>query len=301
MSCFYVRPVGFPESEYALLEAILTLGRRALRDDWRWIAAGSADVYLVAVESPSQWQRYRAEFPPDRLVACVPPDLKLDARWQVKRDREHPPSLRELTQVLNDLAAGLGGGKVPEVPAPSEPAAAVPRGPVSPGFIPKAADSLTGSSDLHSPRPVSPGLGKFAAEPVPAPVSASGAAAPKPAARAEPRDPVSTADGAEVYDPEQYLIGIVREALADGVPRRLTGADGDGDDTMLIEPERGLYFVPGDRVSPWPILSAPRGRIEVRRLTQTELARAAAAIHARGLALADLLFMSALADRKSVV
>lgn len=251
MSCFYVRPIGFPESEHAWLEAILTLGHGRLRHDWRWTTEGSADAYLAAVKSPAQWQGYRAELPPNRLIACALPDLELDARWRVIHERGHRPGLRELTGVLNELGDELVAGPI-AVAAPAE-------------------------------------------SPVPTPASSSEMPAPQRAEEpTEAFHPASTAgEAGEVYDPEQYLIGIVREALADGAPRRLAGADGG--DTVLIEPERRLYFVPNDKVSLGPVLSAPRRRIDVRRLVPAELARDAAAIQAHGLPLADLLFLSALA------
>jgi hypothetical protein len=245
MSCFYVRPIGFPESEHAWLEAILTLGHGRLRHDWRWTTEGSADAYLAAVKSPAQWQGYRAELPPGRLIACALPDLELDARWRVRRDREHPPGLRELTGVLNELGDELAAGPV----AVAEP---------------------------------------------PVPTPASSPEIPAPQRAEEPTETFHTSPTAgEVYDPEHYLIGIVREALADGAPRRLACADGG--DTVLIEPERQLYFVPDDKVFLGPILSAPRHRIDVRRLASAELARDTAAIQAHGLPLADLMFLSALA------
>jgi hypothetical protein len=77
MSIFIIRPIGFPADDHPGLEAILTLGRNRLRDEWRWSTEGAADVYLVAVESPEQWEKCRAAFPAAPLVACVPVNLEV--------------------------------------------------------------------------------------------------------------------------------------------------------------------------------------------------------------------------------
>jgi hypothetical protein len=288
VSSFFIQPIGFPASEHDRLEALLIIGRGMLRDDWHWTTEGPADIYLVAVESLAQWEKHRAKLPPERLVACVLPGLEPDARWRIKRAPEHLPSFRELTQVLNSAAEGLPASAVIYT-------GAVPHEAVKKGLAPAAAPAtvLAVPPESAAEQPVAPAMA--------APEIASRAAmlppepiVPVPGDRHhEPSHPALTAavDG-DVYDPEEYLIGIVREALADGVPRRAACADGGG--ALLIEPERRLYFVPGDEVLLWPTLSAPRSQIEVQRLTYPELIRDTRAMQAHGLSLSDLVFLSAL-------
>jgi hypothetical protein len=313
VSSFFIRPVGFPENERAWLEAILTIGRGMLRDEWRWTTEGSADVYLVAVESRAQWERRRAELPPDRLVACILPGLEIDAGWRIKRAPERLPSLHELTRTLNCVSESLaarptvGAGSVPFPAAEKSGAVETEAGQVAAfgAAVPTPAETAQESIPAREATWVPPASAEdrvpvaeveeaipadSAPVAMPAPQSAAPVSVNRHPERLHPLP--TTAAGGDVYDPEEYLIGVVREALADGVSRWLACADGGG--TLLIEPEHRMCFVPGDKALLWPILSAPRSRIEVQLLTRSELARETVAAHAHGLAIGDLVFLTAL-------
>jgi hypothetical protein len=113
---------------------------------------------------------------------------------------------------------------------------------------------------------------------------------PKPMEAISPATPANDADS--FYDPDRHLIGIIRECLADGLPRRLACEDKSG--AVLVEPRRGICFVPGDDVLSSPLLSAPRDQIQVHRLGDEQLARDISTMNARGRALNDLIFLAAL-------
>jgi hypothetical protein len=236
MSFYFIRPVGFPEDEYAKLEAVLTIAHSRLHDDWQCTADGPADIYLVTVESLREWNRHQAELPRDRLLACILPGLEIDgARWWIQRDPKHLPSLLALARTLNAIGAELASGDLSSAPAP----------------VPGAS---------------------------------------KPVQVTLPAIPVD--DAGDFYDPDKHLIGIIRECLADGLPRRLTCGDESG--AVLVEPGRGVCFVSGDNVLSSPLLSAPRDEIQVRRLDDGQLARDISAMGSRGRDLGDLIFLSAL-------
>lgn len=278
MSSFSIRPVGFPERDYVWLEAILTIAGGRLHDNWRWTAEGLADVYLVSVESVSEWDRYLAELAPDRLIACAIPDLDIDARWRIDRDRGKLPALRDITQVLNAVGFDLGSssftadarGEAPSrLRATAVPQPGTPLAPVKPEEIAVEASSSTSFLQGVS---------------VPAGLKQPDADAPCAIFTEALID--------ETYDPEQYLMGIVRECLADRVPRRLSCSDGGG--TLLIDPERNQCLISGGKLALLPILSALRDGIEVTLLRHPELTQEAVAAHAHALAIDDALFLSVL-------
>ncbi|MGZ8218712.1 hypothetical protein [Methylomagnum sp.] len=223
MSSYTIRPIGFSDKEAASLEAIFTIASGRLRDNWRWAAAGTAHIYLAAVESPQEWEHYRQDFPGDRLLACVPPDLGIDAHWRIQRDPARLPSIQQLIQTLDAAGTELASGS-----------------PLSP----------------RASEPISP--------------------------------PEATDDN---YDPARYLIGIVRECLADGLPRRLAGQESG---PLLIDPRSRLYFAPGDQTLWLPLLSTPRDRIQTQPLDERQMAAEAAAMESGGLGLDDLIFLAAL-------
>ncbi|MGZ8249762.1 hypothetical protein [Methylomagnum sp.] len=266
MACLFVRPVGFTEAQHSWLESLFTIAQSRLRQDWRWLADGPADAYLAAVESADQWTAYSAEFPPDKLVACATPHLEIEAEWRINSAPEKPPGLSELIRVLNAMGAKLTGATEtvettppaaypPQVAHPAEPPAPPDQAPAQPTPI----------AEVIEKRPAHPFI--------------------------EPRLSVAAEDET-VYDPEHYLPGIVRQSRADGVPRRLVCDDGGG--TLLIDPDPKLYFVPGDKIALWPILSEPRQRIEVHLLSHEGLTREVLGIRARGIALDELVFLAVL-------
>lgn len=263
MASFSVGSVGFPENELAWLEAILTIARGTLRDDWRWVVEGPADVYLVAVESAGMWDRCQADHPTSILVACASPDLAIDARWRVDRDRGKLPGLRQITQVLNALAAETAATGIAQVA----------------GDLAQAAWARTAAAESGpSVRPAGPEQG---------PIDTDSA---KPNAAAVVSLPLREID--KYYDPERHLIGIVRECRADRIPRRLyCAADGS---TLLIDPEKNQGTLLGDENQPGSILTAARAGIEVHSLGRAGSAVAPPAAPARVLALDDLVFLSVL-------
>lgn len=279
MSSFSIRPVGFPEREHASLEAILTIARGTLRDNWRWIAEGSADVCLVAVESKEEWRRYCNELSPSQLVACAPPSLDIEVPWRIDRDPDKLPPLRQVVQALNALGAAM-------VSAGGLPDATASRGSPHADTPPKS----TFESRTLAPEAGNLGLGKSGTGPIIRTFSEAPVPPVPEQERINDRFPVADESG-KFYDPDRYLIGIVRECLADGVSRRLSCADGGG--TLLVDPERALCLVFSDNVALLPILSASRDKIQVQLLSQADLAEALAA-HAQALAVNDVLFLSAL-------
>jgi hypothetical protein len=96
----------------------------------------------------------------------------------------------------------------------------------------------------------------------------------------------------DFYDPGKHLLGIIRDCLMDGVPRRLTARDGNY--TVLIEPERGLCFVSDDKALPSSLLSASRDRIQEQRLGSEQLAHEISVMGSPGMAISDLVFIAAL-------
>jgi hypothetical protein len=244
MSCFFVQPVGFTEQQLNWLESLFAIAQNRLRDHWWWTAHGQADAYLVVVESLSQWQSYLAEFPQDRLVACVVPGVDVDALWAIPRTKDAPPSLHELIKVLDAMGAELGS----------------------------SVSILKGRQNN--------------------PMPALAPEAPKAIAATAPPEPVNDS---HVYNPEFHLPGILRDAQADGIPRRLLCDDGGA---LRIDPDPKLYFAPGDKIALWPILSAPRGQISVSLLSHADLAGQVAAIRSHGMALDELIFLSVLLGSK---
>lgn len=245
MSCFFVRPVGFTEHQLNWLESMFAIAQNRLRDHWWWTVHGQADAYLVVVESLSQWQSYLAEFPQDRLVACVVPGVDVDALWVIHRAKDVTPSLHELIKVLDAMGAELGS----------------------------SASVLKGQKS----------------NPIPA-------LAPEPAEATVTTAPPEPVNDDRVYNPGRHLPGILRDAKADGIPRGLLCDEGG--DALFIDPDPKLYFAPGDKIALWPILSAPRERISVSPLSHADLAAKAATIRSHGMALDELIFLSALLGSK---
>lgn len=280
MSSFFIQPIGFPERENVWLEAILTIGRNILHDKWQWTLSGPAEVYLVAVESVAAWERYRAEFSSSHLVACALPSLDIDARWRIDRDREKLPALRQVTQVLNALGAEIASTEaIPSVAAAvATPANVMPQ-PSSVSNL-DMPESSPWDSERLSTGAVLQGV--------------SGEPSLREPGPEENIPPLSTsyAISDDTYDPEKYLMGIVRECLADGMPRRMSCSDGDS--TVVIDPARNQCVMQDDEPAQCQILSLARDRIEVRLLSKAELMGETLATQAHTLPITDLLFLSVL-------
>ena len=339
MSSFSIRPVGFSESEKASLEAILTIARGTLSDDWRWTVHGSADVCLVAVESEADWTRYSAELSSSRLVACAPPALNLNTPWRIEREPEKLPPLRQITRTLNALGAAIASGEWTPSSAPSALAENAHRRHVEPVFVPGAATSVSetrpidtegrksgnavagivGESEVGTPTGAAPATASIPRQRVkpvyvpkaPAHTSETGDVAGKPGvaiagftAGAAPGSqqleteagqppPVKAGVSDDCYDPAGYLIAIIREYRADGVPRRLSCTDGKGG-ILRIESGRAFCSVPGEKIALLPILSVSRNRIDVKLLSDTDLASEPLPADIPALAIDDLIFLSVL-------
>jgi hypothetical protein len=257
MPFYSLRPVGFPEKEQTLLESLLTLARGMLHDVWQWTTDGAADVYLVAVESLREWGHYQAEFSQDRLLVYAASDLEIDTPWLIRRNRESLPSLRMLAQMLNAISAELGSASV-HLSLTSKTS-------IPAGATPPAETAVAAGLESRV---------KAGAKNIPA------------SSRV-----VVVADG--FYDPDKYLIGVIRDGLADGVPRRLTCADGGGG-AVLVEPGREVCCVYGDKALLWPLLVAPRDRIREQRFSDKQPGDETAAEGSHEFTFGEVLFLSAL-------
>lgn len=100
---------GSSETDTAALSAIFTLAGSSLKASWRLTTEEPADITMVVIDSPSDttWQSALTRCPVERLIAYAGQnDTPEAARWKLlRRGAGRPPSLKELSQVLNEISA----------------------------------------------------------------------------------------------------------------------------------------------------------------------------------------------------
>lgn len=256
MAIYSIYPAGFPDQESTALEAIFTIASARMRDDWRWALTESADVYMVRVDSPEQWSRYQARYPSKRMLAFRPLHVSVDARWQIRYLPGQVPSLRELIQLLDAVGDELAAD------------VAAADGPPSGRFVPPEA--------AMAPPP--------AQEP-------QSAASPSPAPPEPPR-PIVTDVSGMCYDPAHYLLGLIRQAQADGVPRRLV--DETSGAALFLDAGQNRFFAPAEVAAWHPLLPATKAQILVQPMDIRQLEGEAAAAGCTMRALDHLIFLAAL-------
>lgn len=258
MAIYSICPVGFPGKEGTTLEAIFTIASGRMRDHWRWVADGSADVYMVRVDSLEQWRGYRARYPHERILVFSLPEAPVDARWQIRHLPGQVPSLREIIQALDAMGDELVAGGT-------------------------ASDGAA-ASGVDDPLPVVlvPPEAAMAAPPAREPPSV----APPPTVAPAP------ASAAACFDPDRHLLGLIRQAQADGVPRRFVDAASGA--TLFIDAGQKRFFAADDLAAWLPLLSAAKAQILVQPMNTRQLEAGAAAAGFAMKALGDLIFLAAL-------
>jgi hypothetical protein len=265
MATYSICPVGFPDKESTALEAIFTIASSRMRNHWHWVAHGNADVYMVWADSQEQWSGYQAQqLPKERMLAFILPGISLDARWQIQHSPGRVPSLRELIQALDaigdELAAGVAASDEAEAMATDNP-------PPAQTAPPEATRAASLAPELLSVVPLPPA--------VPAPV-----------------EPTVTDSAAACFDPDRHLLGLIRLAQADGVPRRVV--DEVSGAALLVDAAQEHFFAPGDSSAWLPLLSASRDHILAQPMDARQLEAEAAAAGFGMKALDDLIFLAAL-------
>lgn len=264
MAIYSIYPAGFPDQESTALEAIFTIASARMRDDWRWALTESADVYMVRVDSPEQWSRYQARYPSERMLAFRPLHVSVDARWQIRYLPGQVPSLRELIQLLDavgdELAADVAAAHAAESTAADDPPSVRSVPPETAMAPPPAQDPLS------------------AAPPSPAPP--------------EPHRPIVTGVPGMCYDPAHHLLGLIRQAQADGVPRRLV--DETSGAALFLDAGQNHFFAPAEVAAWHPLLPATKAQILVQPMDIRQLEGEAAAAGCTMRALDHLIFLAAL-------
>lgn len=109
---YTIRCAGFEPNQQASISAILDLADSALSSIWIIIDSTDSDVLMINMDSEAGQQVFSGEKnnrPRYRFILATEatPDSELDQYWVLTQNSNDPPSLKELTKLLNDVAEVL--------------------------------------------------------------------------------------------------------------------------------------------------------------------------------------------------
>lgn len=111
---YTIKYAGFEIQQQEAISAILDLADSALNNTWLIIETEDCDVLLINLDSESGQAVFIAEKgnrPAYRFILAteIPPDNDLEQYWFLTKKPYAPPSLKELTKLLNEVAVVFRG------------------------------------------------------------------------------------------------------------------------------------------------------------------------------------------------
>jgi hypothetical protein len=108
ISLYTISCIGFDDQEQESISAILDLGHRALNCSWKLIDDRKSNVKIINLDNEAGSKIFSEK---NNLSSClviwVATEEKSDFHWFLRKKKGAPPSLKELTQLLNEIELTL--------------------------------------------------------------------------------------------------------------------------------------------------------------------------------------------------
>jgi hypothetical protein len=108
ISLYTISCIGFDDQEQESISAILDLGHRALNCSWKLIDDRKSNVKIINLDNEAGSKILSEK---NNLSSClviwVATEEKSDFHWFLRKKKGAPPSLKELTQLLNEIELTL--------------------------------------------------------------------------------------------------------------------------------------------------------------------------------------------------